>query len=104
MTTHAQLLRGMRERAEAAEQEVERLRLENQCNACAGTGFPTSGLPCMCGGTGKMSDAAVHLQQTLLDGFQAREINRLEREVDRLRREVEDLKEDIARIPQWPGA
>ena len=38
---------------------------ENMCDACMGTGEPTSGKPCMCGGTGKMSDAAIYLREQL---------------------------------------
>ena len=46
--------------------EVARLRAEDQCDACAGTGKPISGLPCMCRGTGKMSVAALHLRERLV--------------------------------------
>lgn len=45
--------------------ELDRLQAENICDACAGTGMPTSGLPCMCGGTGRMSDAATYLREEL---------------------------------------
>lgn len=31
---------------------------ENACDACGGTGVPTSGGLCMCAGTGKLSEAA----------------------------------------------
>lgn len=41
------------------------LEAENQCDACAGTGQPVSGKPCMCGGTGRMSDAARYLREQL---------------------------------------
>lgn len=44
---------------------VQELEHSNQCDACAGTGKPVSGIPCMCGGTGKMSDAAVYLRERL---------------------------------------
>lgn len=40
---------------------------DNVCDACTGTGKPISGKPCMCGGTGKMSDAAVHLRKMLVE-------------------------------------
>lgn len=45
--------------------ECEALRRENMCDACAGTGKPLSGLPCMCGGSGKASDAVVYLRERL---------------------------------------
>lgn len=51
------------EDARASRAEVERLQQENMCDACAGTGKPTSERPCMCGGTGKMSDAACYLRE-----------------------------------------
>ena len=38
-------------------------RDRNICDACAGTGTPTSGPGCMCGGSGKMSDAAHYLRE-----------------------------------------
>ena len=44
----------------------KRMRGENMCDACAGTGAPTSGRPCQCGGTGKMSDAADYLRKEVL--------------------------------------
>lgn len=40
---------------------VERDR--NVCDACAGTGTPTSGPGCMCGGSGRMSDAVHYLRE-----------------------------------------
>lgn len=39
----------------------------NICTACAGTGTPASGLPCMCGGTGKATVAVDYLMQRLYD-------------------------------------
>lgn len=45
--------------------EVARLKGENACDACASTGAPVSGLPCMCRGTGKMSVAALMLREEL---------------------------------------
>lgn len=38
-------------------------RNRNICDACAGTGTPTSGPGCMCGGSGRMSDAAYYLRE-----------------------------------------
>jgi len=51
-----------REKA-ALKRECAELRHENMCDACAGTGTPTSGPGCMCGGSGKMSDAAHYLRE-----------------------------------------
>ena len=39
---------------------------ENKCDACGGTGVPISKIKCMCGGTGKMSDAARYLRKELI--------------------------------------
>lgn len=47
--------------AHCRETEVKGLKAENMCDACCGEGRALSG-PCMCGGTGKMSDAARHLR------------------------------------------
>lgn len=47
------------------EKQVEQLHAENMCDACGGNGTPVSGLPCMCGGTGKASDAVNYLRQQL---------------------------------------
>ena len=32
------------------------------CDVCAGTGTPTSGMECICGGSGKLYDASVNLR------------------------------------------
>lgn len=37
----------------------------NRCDACGGDGKPESGLPCMCNGSGRMSDAALTLRELL---------------------------------------
>lgn len=42
---------------------LRRAEGENQCDVCVGSGKPLSGGPCMCGGTGKMSVAAVWLRE-----------------------------------------
>lgn len=47
------------------ERELAEMRGRDMCDACAGTGTPTSKLPCMCGGTGRMSDAAYYLRAQL---------------------------------------
>ena len=39
---------------------------ENACDVCCGTGDPGTGAPCMCGGTGRMSDAARALRGMLV--------------------------------------
>lgn len=101
--------------------ENERLTAEDMCDACAGTGKPASGVPCMCGGTGKMSDAARWLRgenakaMAKLAGatFNCPSCGRhdfglwqgaaqLKDEVDRLTAEVERLtvsgKEELARL------
>jgi hypothetical protein len=50
----------------AKDEEIAGLKAENVCDACVGSGSPVSGLPCMCGGTGKMSRAAVNLREQLI--------------------------------------
>jgi len=40
---------------------LARLRDENICDCCLGTSKPISGKPCICGGTGKMSNAVYYL-------------------------------------------
>ena len=40
-------------------------RAVNHCDACGGTGKPVSGGACMCGGSGRMSDAALTLRADL---------------------------------------
>lgn len=48
-----------------AETAIDELRTENMCDACAGSGEPVSGKPCMCKGTGKMSVAALTIREAL---------------------------------------
>jgi hypothetical protein len=48
------------------EQCIEALKRDNICDACAGTGKPIGGGQCMCGGSGKMSDAASYLRVQLV--------------------------------------
>lgn len=57
---------GLRQALDVAQRELEAVKRENMCDACAG-GHPISGVPCMCGGTGKMSDAAVVLRTMLIE-------------------------------------
>jgi hypothetical protein len=55
----------LEEELKKAQDEVARLRGENTCDACCGNGKPISGLPCMCGGSGKKSDAVDVLREEL---------------------------------------
>lgn len=45
--------------------DLDAAKLENQCDICLGTGTLLSGKPCACGGSGKMSDAAITFRQEL---------------------------------------
>lgn len=49
------------------EEQVEQLKRENMCDVCTGSGVPVSGPPCMCGGTGKMSDAVDHIRRMFVE-------------------------------------
>jgi len=42
--------------------EIRAAWSENTCDACGGEGIPLSKLPCMCKGTGKMSEAIYTLR------------------------------------------
>lgn len=52
-------------RIAALEAENARLRGAAMCDACAGSGTPISGRPCMCGGSGHAADAVIHLRGAL---------------------------------------
>lgn len=39
---------------------------EDECVACAGTGTPVSGLPCMCGGSGRAGRSVTYLLERLV--------------------------------------
>lgn len=79
------------------ELEQERAKVaENMCDACAGTGTPNSGLPCMCGGTGKMSDAARYLREQLVS--KEAELSQERAKVTKLRAKLYLLKEEIRRL------
>lgn len=58
--------------------ELRAARAENMCDACGGNGVPVSLAPCMCGGTGKMSDAARILRRDLIDAIAERDAARAE--------------------------
>ena len=45
------------------------------CDVCGGTGTPASERPCICGGTGRLSQAAVNMRVALFDA--QKEIDRL---------------------------
>lgn len=58
------------------------------CDVCGGTGDPKNGKPCMCQGSGKMSDAAIHLREEVL---------KLEGELEALGRVTKEELEEAAR-------
>lgn len=55
---------------EAREEGREIERQNNICDACGGTGKPISGLNCMCGGSGRMNDAAIFLRREVREAEQ----------------------------------
>lgn len=61
---------------------IAKLKAENVCDACAGTGKPESGHPCMCSGTGSMAVAARWLREEVVRTRQ--EIAKLTKERDAL--------------------
>ncbi len=61
------VLRMVTNRLEQRSKALRDATAENICDACVGTGEPISGLPCMCEGTGKMSDAARYLRQRVVE-------------------------------------
>jgi len=63
----------------ATKLELEELHAENMCDACGGNGNPVSGFPCMCGGSGKASDAVQHLRK----------------ELDEAKRRIADLSDQV---------
>jgi len=42
-------------------------KADNICDVCLGAGEPLSKKPCMCRGTGKMSEAAIYLREQLVE-------------------------------------
>lgn len=78
---------------------------KNLCGSCAGTGTPISGRPCMCGGTGKASDAVPYLlkriqwltdslAQAWFDGYAAKEAGLSSYKADDRRRNFLNSIED----------
>ena len=74
--------------------EIERLKVENICAVCAGSGKPSSGNPCICGGTGKACDEAQHAREMVYD---------LQKEVERLKAESASRLEALERIARPDG-
>lgn len=56
----------------ALAKRVEELEGAAMCSSCAGTGKPISGGGCMCGGTGRASDAVAYLLERVVDLESAR--------------------------------
>lgn len=69
------------EEHERIQKDLEQALSENVCDVCFGTGIPESGHPCMCGGSGKMSEAALYLRESLV--VANREISKLTDELER---------------------
>lgn len=59
-------LTGLRAALAAKDTEIARLTGDNLCDVC-GNASLSSGAACVCGGTGRMSDAAIGLRRLLLD-------------------------------------
>jgi len=79
---------------------VEAARRENTCDACAGTGKPVSGLPCICGGSGKASDAMDGLRVEVYENEYALQealdrIKALEAELEAARREQAEMLREL---------
>lgn len=62
---------------------------EDTCDACGGTGKPVSGLPCICGGTGRGQDEKIGLRRKVFE--LEREIQELKDRLDRLLVEKERI-------------
>jgi hypothetical protein len=56
---------GVEDQVQLVAKTLQAARSENMCDACAGEGQPIPGAPCMCGGTGRMSVAALYLREQL---------------------------------------
>lgn len=74
--------------------QLERLKQPFPCNVCGGSGKPTSGLPCICGGVGT--------EQAELEGFRAQCYD-LERSLERLKAEQMEPEEAQALIDYIDG-
>jgi len=105
--THHDALTEILRLAERVRELEEQARLDNLCDVCAGTGKPTSGWPCACGGTGSMRETVAHLRVVALVDQPAR-IAALEEDNAKLRalwetveaepllRRVRALKEELS--------
>lgn len=71
---------------QAAPNESEELRRQLLCDVCVGTGNLASGKPCICGGSGFISDAFRNLRRDMIDQQQ-----RLD-EVERLRQRADESR------------
>jgi len=78
---------------DAANQTITDLHAQNMCDVCAGNGTPISDAPCICGGSGKMSDAAYNMRHSIYD--QNQEIERLQSRLDSYRQIIEKLTADL---------
>lgn len=72
------LVTNLERQVASLESQLERLSKPNVCNVCAGSGKPTSGLPCICGGVGT--------EVAELEGFRA-QYYELSCELERLKAE-----------------
>ena len=57
----------IREERDELKAHVAELEKQNMCDACCGTGKSISNIPCMCGGSGLMSDAALSLRDRVIE-------------------------------------
>jgi hypothetical protein len=71
---------------------IAQLEAENLCAVCAGTGKPVSGLPCICGGTGKACDEAQHLRERVFD---------LGARIEKLQAVLRDFIDMIDKFGEW---
>lgn len=85
-----QTLRLIKAEAEIARlrEENERLKSQNLCGVCGGVP-PISGLPCVCGGTGRACDEAQHARELFVA---------LEAENERLRSDQSDWRKGVELI------
>lgn len=68
LTTHvdrSQKIVILRALLDGKEAKIKSLISEDTCDVCLGNGDPLTGLPCMCRGTGRMSEAARYLREVI---------------------------------------